>query len=572
MSFDIPKWTPFTPGFAPDLPVPVGEPGRVVGLISTEGAIRRGWAAEVACGLAEAWSARGLRIVLADAGLDHPTLHVELSIPNDEGLCDALLWGASVKRVARAVRERGFYVVTAGTPVADAQAAFSGKRWGQLCDGFRQSGVNLALLVPAHETSVASVLARATDVILLATPDEDVATIAWDVLGMVRGVVGPESGIPFDLGVVDFPPAEPEGPDKAWGEAVTDAMAGLARRSAQEPSEAEETSGDGPEAEEASAGGEEAEEPTAPGDAPEGGAGKRTTSVAPGQKVEKSPTEEGALPAGPARAAAGPDAVERGMLADEVDLPPSPPSDVRRSREVREPRPDRPSGRRRNVLLLVLLLVIVGTAVAARVGYVDIPGITPAQSDASPAPVEPAPESVEAQAPPPAPTEVSALLGYSLAIASYRDQAEARGRAVTLSRLVPDVLFTVVPVQVSGTLYHRILVGPATDSVHATELATHVAERTGMDPSRWVIRATSGAFDLGQTADRAVAEERARDLYDAGMPVYVLAVDYSDGSTLYRIYAGAYADEQEAAHLSSVLAEQGLGLYPFSHRTGRLPE
>jgi hypothetical protein len=87
-----------------------------------------------------------------------------------------------------------------------------------------------------------------------------------------------------------------------------------------------------------------------------------------------------------------------------------------------------------------------------------------------------------------------------------------------------------------------------------------------------IIRPTSGAFDLGQTADREAAQERARDLYEAGLPAYVLAVDYSDGSTRYRIYVGAYADEQEAAHLSNVLAEQGLGLFPFSYRTGRLPE
>jgi hypothetical protein len=70
----------------------------------------------------------------------------------------------------------------------------------------------------------------------------------------------------------------------------------------------------------------------------------------------------------------------------------------------------------------------------------------------------------------------------------------------------------------------------------------------------------------------ATAQARADELSQSGLPAYVMAVDYSDGSTAFRIYVGAYADEVEAAYLSSVLAEQGLGRATFSHRTGRLPE
>jgi hypothetical protein len=557
MSFDIPQWTPFTPGFAPDLPAPVGEPGRVVGLIATEGALQRGWAAEVACGLAEAWSTRGLRMLLADAGLDHPTLHGELRIPNDEGLADALLWGASVKRVARAVRERGFYVVTAGTPVADSTEAFAGRRWDQLCDGFRKSGVNLALLVPSHESSVASVLSRATDVVVLATPDEDVANIAWDVLGMVRGVVGPESGTPFDLNVPNLSAAEESGPDRAWGEAVTDVMRELAEP---EPASTAEETEPTPEVPVPPA-------PDAPADGP----------VIP--LTEPDVRDDGGVMDQEAARATETSSDAEGLVVSERDgpegelaaVPLTPPVSERTVGKGPPRRPDT-SNQRRNVLLLILLMVMVGVVVAAWVGYVDIPGITPVPSDASSAPAQPMPEAGEPEVLPAAPTEVSAVLAYSLQIAAYGDQAEARERADVLSGAVPDVLFTVVPLEVSGRLYHRILAGPATDSAHAAAVATHVAEIVGLDPSQWVIRPTPSAFDFRETADRAAAERRAEDLREQGLPAYVLAIDYSDGSTAYRIYVGAYADEQEAAYLTNVLAERGFGLATFSHRTGRLPE
>ncbi|MEJ2206482.1 MAG: SPOR domain-containing protein [Gemmatimonadota bacterium] len=506
MSFDIPQWTPFTPGFAPDLPVPVGEPGRVVGLIATEGALQRGWAAEVACGLAEAWSTRGLRMLLADAGLDHPTLHGELRISNDEGLAVALLWGASVKRVARAVRERGFYVVTAGTPVA---------------------------------------------------ADEDVANIAWDVLGMVRGVVGPESGTPFELNVPNLSAAEESGPDRAWGEAVTDVMRELAEP---EPASTAEETEPTPEVPVPPA-------PDAPADGP----------VIP--LTEPDVRDDGAVMDQEAARATETSSDAEGLVVSERDGPEGEPAAVPLTPPVSErtvgkgpPRRPDTSNQRRNVLLLILLMVMVGVVVAAWVGYVDIPGITPVPSDASSAPAQPMPEAGEPEVLPAAPTEVSAVLAYSLQIAAYGDRAEARERADVLSGAVPDVLFTVVPLEVSGRLYHRILAGPATDSAHAAAVATHVAEIVGLDPSQWVIRPTPSAFDFRETADRAAAERWAEDLREQGLPAYVLAIDYSDGSTAYRIYVGAYADEQEAAYLTNVLAERGFGLATFSHRTGRLPE
>ena len=55
------------------------------------------------------------------------------------------------------------------------------------------------------------------------------------------------------------------------------------------------------------------------------------------------------------------------------------------------------------------------------------------------------------------------------------------------------------------------------------------------------------------------------------VPAYVLAVDYTDGSTRYRVYAGAYADEAEASLLLLHLTDSGLNAAHLSDRKGRLP-
>ena len=73
-------------------------------------------------------------------------------------------------------------------------------------------------------------------------------------------------------------------------------------------------------------------------------------------------------------------------------------------------------------------------------------------------------------------------------------------------------------------------------------------------------------------AERDAAETRAQELEAVDVPAYVLAVDYSDGSVRYRVYAGAFADRTEASSLSALLQKQGLDGATLSDRIGRLPE
>ncbi|HEX6911475.1 MAG TPA: hypothetical protein VF142_13810, partial [Longimicrobium sp.] len=76
-------------------------PGPVL-LVFDRGA-DRDWAADAAVALATGWHAAGRRTVLADLCLEDPFLNERIGMPNQEGVVDIFLYGASLARSARAV-------------------------------------------------------------------------------------------------------------------------------------------------------------------------------------------------------------------------------------------------------------------------------------------------------------------------------------------------------------------------------------------------------------------------------------------------------------------------------------
>lgn len=604
MTSVLPTWTEIDPGapltFADGVPS-----GRVVALVAGPGAVEAGWSADAVLQIADGW---GRRVVVADAGLESPSLAEVAGVASEEGLSDLLLWGASVKRVTRR-RDTGGLVVTSGTPVADAAAAFAEARWRTLCDGFRQAGVTFAVLVPSTDPSVSSVVEIADDVVIMAAPDEDALALLAFGHEKVRAVVGREGGVePADeaeapaepalevvegdeAGVeevaaevselVDETPTEEDSEDGAleFEEAPVWEPAALAP---EEEDEAEPVTAfgafplDGDELDEEEGQDEESAEtamtfdapsddPLAPDadfrfDAPEGD----EDPVPPSAMEEPAADEDGwsdPLLDGPTAAAEPTDAPE-----DPLDAVPPMPTfeEVVMEAEMEQTR----GGGRRTVLLVVLLVLIVATAAAAYLGFVNIPGITPAASEGVEAPTQ-APTPPVAAAPA---RETSVVMAFSVALGAYQDSAVANQTVASFAAKVPDVLFVIAPVEVNGSVYERVLAGPAQDSAAAIALAAHVSEVTGANPSTWVTRSSPQAFQLGEMADLEAARRRETALRDLGIPAYTLAVDYDDGSVRYRVYAGAYADDSEAAYLSGLLQERGLSTATLSDRIGRLPE
>jgi SPOR domain len=540
MTSNLPAWTALDSGALPMPSEPPGGPGRVVTVVVSDGALEAGWAGACAVALARGWAGAGYRVVLAYGAVTTPTLHHEVDLANGEGLTDVLLWGASVRRVARGIRDGGFYLITVGTVVADPAEVMEAPRWAALCEGFRDAGVTLAVFVPESSPGRDAVLARATDVVIVARADDDVSSAVNGVSAPVLAVLGrADEGTGADesveVGAAEAPSESGSGDvftaGLVLGEPVEDARVA--------PDEA--PAGDGGD----DVGGLDAEEAEAVAEAGAVGTAPEAELVDPLALVD---------PLSPLMPEAG-----------EGGAPRVPPLEEVLRGAVRTPA--RPAGRRR-VLLLVLLLVLVGVVAAALLGYVHVPGIPPLLGKPAAVPAPGAAVAPIAELP----KEVTPPAVFDVALGAYQDEVVARNRVSRLRDMVPGVIFTSVPVDVKGVTFRRVLAGPTADSTSAVALAGRIAQTTGLDPSSWVIRAGPRAFLLGETPDRDGALRRVEVLEGLDVPAYVLAVDYSDGSVRYRVYAGAFADEVEASFLSALLKERGLDGATLSVRIGRLPE
>jgi hypothetical protein len=187
---ELPDWQPLD-GAAPPISAAVDGVGRVVAVVATERAVADGWAPSAALDLARGWSTQGARVMLIDCGLDGPTLHLTAGVPNREGLTDATFHGASVARVARPLDEGAFYLVTGGSPVADAASVARSPRWHRLSSGMTEAGVTVALYVRAGDACAASFLGSASDIVVLAPRGEPAPGVIRDLEPLVRGVTAP---------------------------------------------------------------------------------------------------------------------------------------------------------------------------------------------------------------------------------------------------------------------------------------------------------------------------------------------------------------------------------------------
>ena len=215
MTPDAKAWSAYRPDALPELSTRVGSEGRIVAVTATDEAIARGWAREIALGLAHGWSGIGVSVRLVDADLVAPALHDALAVENKAGLTDVLLFGSSLAGVSHAVEGGRFQFVTAGSPVGEPELAFQGERWPTVCQQAVRTESTLLVFVPYAAPWSSAILNRATDIIVLAaTNDESVSELRLD--SRVRAVLAVSSSEPTLDESADPRPVDPL---EAWAPA-----------------------------------------------------------------------------------------------------------------------------------------------------------------------------------------------------------------------------------------------------------------------------------------------------------------------------------------------------------------
>lgn len=159
--------------------------------------VDRECAARTAIAVSAEWAAEGRRVVLADLHVESPLL-----VPDDtaegmtEGIVDIFLYGASLSRIARPMRDGQFYLIPAGTYAPDPAEIFRNPRWKKLVAGFRDAGATLLLFVSGDSPDLGELAAWSSEAILLGAGDaETPARLERNGIRVVAAVAAPTSAI-----------------------------------------------------------------------------------------------------------------------------------------------------------------------------------------------------------------------------------------------------------------------------------------------------------------------------------------------------------------------------------------
>lgn len=167
-----------------------------------------------------------------------------------------------------------------------------------------------------------------------------------------------------------------------------------------------------------------------------------------------------------------------------------------------------------------------------------------------PAPPPPEPEIV--------PRPIETPVPYSVQIEAHEDPRAAAERVAALRRAEPGMEFYVVPANVAGVLYYRVMAGPAADLATAQALMQRLVEAGHKASAEaWALAPTRWAFYLGDFDTRNAARARGDELAAEGIPTYVVEIPYEHGPSRYRLYAGAYRTPGEARVLEDMLRRAG---------------
>jgi len=153
--------------------------------------------------------------------------------------------------------------------------------------------------------------------------------------------------------------------------------------------------------------------------------------------------------------------------------------------------------------------------------------------------------------------ESAAERPYSVLLGSFVDPVEAAERMTEIRALHGGVLYFMAPTTIRDVRYQRILAGAVASEAEASALMDELAAAGVADEANaWLLRPVRLAYDLGVFTDRPATEARIAELASLGIPAYSLETTL-DGMPVFRVYGGAYENEEAAAPMSDALDAAG---------------
>ena len=145
------------------------------------------------------------------------------------------------------------------------------------------------------------------------------------------------------------------------------------------------------------------------------------------------------------------------------------------------------------------------------------------------------------------------LVRYSVSIGAFRDRVRAMALVRQLELNALRVWMTIVPVDVDGIVFHRVLVGMEEDPKALDSVISRVSLALKEDPASWILRDAAFTLCVSETPS-VVDAERVMDRV-AAHDIVPFALQSTDESV--RVCAGAFSGEQEADYLRSTLVAAG---------------
>jgi hypothetical protein len=241
-----------------------------------------------------------------------------------------------------------------------------------------------------------------------------------------------------------------------------------------------------------------------------------------------------------------------------------------------EPREGKPARRTSPVLVVLLLLVLLGAA--AYLLYTQRPDLF-GMGASSPAAGEDGAGEKAPAAPPrlaQAPRDAGAALPYAISVSNFTDLKAALREVAKQQSRFPEAQFYVVPEDVQGQLWYKVLAGTVGDTAEAAALRGRLVDagviaRDQADDEKWALVQTRPlAYSLGEFTTDSAARAAAEGFQRRGIPAYAVPVPFSDGGERWRVYGGAFRDSAAALPMGKLLRDNRVPAM-LVDRTGRPP-